>query len=291
MSRTVNVFLPMRAGSERVPKKNTKTFAGIDGGLCKIKLEQLLTCDLVGTVFVSTDDPKVIEISNGFNSKKIEVILRPKELASSCASTDDLIKHVPEIMPDGHILWTHVTSPFIGPDIYHQMIETYLTNLGRFDSLMSVTKVQKFIWNDVEAVNYDRSVEKWPRTQTIDPLWEVNSAAFITSKAIYEDRMDRIGDTPYLFQLNNEIAFDIDWLPDFRMAEALYHSMQLESSDALCAREVPMRSLSLTGGTSDYRQKKSVDRKGKDLFGYGEFEYAAGKNSTIRLRGSKSLIK
>lgn len=221
----MNVFLPMRAGSERVPKKNTKTFAGTEGGLCKIKLEQLLSCELIRIVYVSTNDPDVMQISNGFNSKKIKVISRPHELASSMASTDDLIKYVPEIMPDGHILWTHVTSPFIGPDVYYQIIETYLQNLESFDSLMTVTKVQKFIWNDSSPVNYDRSVEKWPRTQTIDPLWEVNSGVFIASKEIYEKKLDRIGDKPYLFKLSDEIAFDIDWLPDFRMAEAMYRHM------------------------------------------------------------------
>ena len=36
-------------------------------------------------------------------------------------------------MPDGHILWTHVTSPFISSDIYSQVIEKYLENLDNFD--------------------------------------------------------------------------------------------------------------------------------------------------------------
>ena len=36
--------------------------------------------------------------------------------------------------------------------------------------------------------------------------------------------MDRIGLRPYLFQLNGEIAFDIDWLSDFKMAEVIYQS-------------------------------------------------------------------
>ena len=110
MNQTVNIFLPMRAGSERVPKKNTKTFSGIEGGLCRIKLEQLLTCDLVKTIIVSTNDPEVIEISNTFNSKKIRVIVRPNDISSSSTSTDDLIKYVPEVMPDGNILWTHDLS-------------------------------------------------------------------------------------------------------------------------------------------------------------------------------------
>ena len=224
MSAVVNVFLPMRAGSERVPKKNTKSFAGIDGGLCSIKLKQLLGSSRVGNIFVSTNDPDVIDISNGFNSNRIKIIQRPDELASSFASTDDLIKYVPEIMPEGHILWTHVTSPFLGPDIYNKVIKKYFENVGYYDSLMTVTKLQKFIWNDKGPINYDHSIEKWPRTQTIEPLWEVNSGAFIATKEIYRERMDRIGSRPYLFQLSEEISFDIDWLPDFTMAETIYQT-------------------------------------------------------------------
>jgi len=33
-------FLPMRKGSERVPNKNIKTFANINGGLAFIKIQQ-----------------------------------------------------------------------------------------------------------------------------------------------------------------------------------------------------------------------------------------------------------
>ena len=225
MKQRINVFLPMRAGSERVPNKNTKTFSGIQGGLCKIKLEQLINCNLIDTILVSTNDPEVMKIANIFNSKKIRILIRPNKLASSSTSTDDLIKYVPEVMPDGHILWTHVTSPFITSEIYDQIIENYLDKLEGFDSLMTVTKLQKFIWKDSKPVNYNRNFEKWPKTQTIEPLWEVNSGVFLTKKCIYQSNSDRIGDKPYLFELSDDIAFDIDWLPDYKIAEALYFSM------------------------------------------------------------------
>ncbi len=233
MRKSVNVFLPMRAGSERVLRKNTKPFAGIDGGLCAIKLGQLLESSLIRNIFVSTNDPIVVSICDRFDSKKIKVVQRPEELASSSASTDDLIKHVPDIMPEGHILWTHVTSPFIGSELYDRIIETYFESIGSNDSLMTVTKLQKFIWNTTKPINYDRGVEKWPRTQTIEPLWEVNSGAFIATKEIYKERMDRIGDKPYLFELSGEIAFDIDWLPDFSMAEALYQAANVGSTEEM----------------------------------------------------------
>jgi hypothetical protein len=53
-------------------------------------------------------------------------------------------------MPDGDILWTHVTSPFIDTDIYNQIIKTYLRNLDQFDSLMTVTKIQKY-WKIIKV--------------------------------------------------------------------------------------------------------------------------------------------
>ena len=233
MSKAVNVFLPMRAGSQRVPNKNTKSFGGIDGGLCSIKLEQLLKCRLIDSIFVSTNDPKVMDICNRFNSQKIKIIERPEELASSATSTDDLIKYVPAVMPDGHILWTHVTSPFITPDIYDQIIGTYLSNIEYNDSLMTVTKLQKFIWNNTAPINYNHSVEKWPRTQTLEPLWEVNSGAFLTTREIYLKHTDRIGSRPYLYQLNAEISFDIDWLPDFNMAEAMFQTTKNRNSKVI----------------------------------------------------------
>ena len=70
MKDSINVFLPMRLGSERVPKKNTKTFSGIQGGLCRIKLEQLIECNLMNSILVSTNDPEVVKITNSLNSKK-----------------------------------------------------------------------------------------------------------------------------------------------------------------------------------------------------------------------------
>jgi len=212
----------MRAGSERIPRKNTKKFSGIDGGLCSIKINQLLQCKLINYIFVSTNDQNVIDIANSFDSRKIRIIKRPEELSSSSTSTDDLINYVPEIMPDGHILWTHVTSPFIGPDIYDKIIKTYFNNLKKYDSLMTVTKIQKFIWNDTKPINYDRSIEKWPRTQTLEPLWEINSGVFITTRKIYKKHMDRVGVRPYLFELSGDLAFDIDWMSDFTTAEEIY---------------------------------------------------------------------
>lgn len=224
----ISAFLPCRAGSERVPHKNTRSFAGIEGGLLRIKLEHLIACDEIDTVVVSTNDDEVIRIAQSLSNEKIRIDRRPEHLATSSTSTDDLVKYVPEIITDGAVLWTHVTSPFFDEKLYAKAINQYKEILlqQEFDSLMSVMALRTFIWNKEGAVNYDRQKEKWPRTQTIEPLFEVDSGIFLADINIYKDLQDRVGKRPYLFENNDIAAFDIDWEEDFFIAEAIYKQLK-----------------------------------------------------------------
>jgi len=215
-------FLPMRKGSQRIHNKNVKDFASIKGGLTYIKISQLLKVKRIDKIIVSTNDTKVKKIASSFNNNKIIIIERPEQLASSETSTDDLINYVPTIISSGIILWTHVTSPFVTEDIYDKAIDSYFKNKDTNDSLMTATKIQKFIWNETEAITYNREKEKWPRTQTIAPVYEINSGIFLADIEVYKNHKDRIGKKPLLYELNEKESFDIDWEEDFEIAEVLW---------------------------------------------------------------------
>ncbi|OEK06089.1 acylneuraminate cytidylyltransferase [Flavivirga aquatica] len=222
----ITVFLPCRAGSQRVPKKNTKNFSGIEGGLLRIKLEQLLKVSMIDRIIVSTNDQEVIRIASKISSD-IVIDVRPEYLATSLTSTDDLINYVPKIIKEGHILWTHVTSPFLTNTVYEDVIKTYFEVLkkGENDSLMTVNKVQTFLWNKEGSINYDRNIEKWPRTQTLPELFEVNSGVFINSRDNYVNGGDRIAETPFLYRTKGYASFDIDWEHDFSLGELIYKKL------------------------------------------------------------------
>lgn len=224
----ITAFLPCRAGSERVPHKNTRTFAGIEGGLVRLKLQQLIDCPSINSIVLSTNDSEIFKIAESFNSQKIVLDKRPEYLATSSTSTDDLVKYVPTIIKEGHVLWTHVTSPFLTEETYETAISKYKEELeaGSYDSLMSVSPLKTFIWNKQGAVNYDRQKEKWPRTQTIEPLYEINSGIFINSVELYNRLSDRIGNNPYLFENDGISSFDIDWEDDFFIAEAIFSKLK-----------------------------------------------------------------
>lgn len=218
----VYAFLPCRKGSERVPKKNIKPFDQFENGLVELKLKQLLSCAAIDKVILSTNDDEILAYAATINNKKLVIHKRDDALCSSSTSTDELVAHALSLAPEGHILWTHVTSPFINSEQYELVIKDYFEKLkDGFDSLMTTSLIHGFLWNREGPINYDRNKEKWPRTQTIEPIHEINSAIFLNSAANYATLNDRIGKKPFLYAMDKIIAHDIDWPEDFIIAEAI----------------------------------------------------------------------
>ncbi|WP_406870107.1 hypothetical protein ABEB22_08850 [Thioclava sp. 'Guangxiensis'] len=225
----VHVFLPCRGGSQRVPGKNTRPFANISGGLLELKLRQLAETKEIASVTVNTDDPEVIHIAEGLRgifNIPLHVSERPAELAAA-GTLDDFVAYVPSVMPDGVIMWTHVTSPFFGAKEIDDAVISYRKEVenGEFDSVMGVSRIQTFLWDHRgNCVSHDRDKVKWPQTQDLDPIYEVNSAVFMIPKEDMIALCDRIGHSPFLLEVGKFEAFDIDWQDDFLVAEKIYQT-------------------------------------------------------------------
>ncbi len=228
--KKINVFLPCRKGSERVPKKNIKPFAHYKNGLIELKLYQLLNSEYINKIFLSSNDDEIIYYAKSLSSEKIIIHKRSEDLSSSNTSTDELINHALDLIGSGEILWTHVTSPFINSYTYDEIIQVYFKEKKKgFDSLMTANHLHGFVWDKDGPINYERSKERWPRTQTIIPLFELNSGAFIANTDIYKNLGDRIGKKPYTYILDKIKGFDIDWNDDFKIAEAIIKSKVFEN--------------------------------------------------------------
>ncbi|MDB9460771.1 acylneuraminate cytidylyltransferase family protein [Dolichospermum circinale CS-545/17] len=219
---TIKCFIPCRKGSERVPRKNIRPFAGYEHGLFEIKLKQILAVSYIDEVVLSTNDEEILNFANQIHNPKLRLHKRIESLSSSKTSTDELIAHALELIPSAHILWTHVTSPFINSQDYEGIIKRYLEALKQgYDSLMTTTLIHSFLWNEQKPINYDRNFEKWPRTQTLEPIHEVNSGVFLSHSSNYKVFNDRIGCKPLLYPLNKIQSFDIDYEEDFAIAECI----------------------------------------------------------------------
>lgn len=229
MKDKIAVFLPTRKGSQRVENKNTRPFSYYKFGLLELKLKQLIKVKHVNEIILSTNDESCLEIGNNIAKEcsHLRIDIRPDNLASSNTNLTDLVKYVPSTTDCNHILWTHVTSPFIEADDYSRAIETYYESLSKgFDSLMSVRLFKNFLWSKEKNDIINRNTQqKWPRTQDLMTLYEVDSGIFIANRSIYQENQNRVGDKPFLFEQDHIKSFDIDWEIDFKMAEAIHEKL------------------------------------------------------------------
>lgn len=222
-----NALIPCRKGSQRIVNKNTKRFGSYENGLLSLKIEQLLQSSFVDRIIISTDDPVVVEISEKYqkeSEKEICIVDRPAKFAIA-APLDEFVSYVSEIIPQGILIWTHVTSPFFEAENYDNIIKLYYENVieGGFDSLMTVMKEQTFIWDkNQNCISHNRDKVAWPQTQDLDAFYLANSAAFMISKDNMQILGDRIGRKPYFSEINKLNGLDIDWPEDFEIAEKIF---------------------------------------------------------------------
>jgi len=225
------LFLPCRAGSERVPDKNTRPFAGREGGLLSLKLDVLEQVGHLDEIILDSNDPKVLAIgeqrlTDWSGRARLTVRARPDVLGRSSTTTDSLIRYALDSVSCDHLAWTHVTSPLITSAQYEEAFERYLSrDPDTHDSLMAVTPLRTFLWrhdDGARPANYSQTPLRWPRTQDLTPYYEVNSALFIVPRALGTTLGDRIGARPILFEIDRLSAADVDWKEDFALAEALY---------------------------------------------------------------------
>ena len=184
----------------------------------------MLSCKRIDEIIFSTNDDNCVEVANKFTSdKRLKIIPRPEELCLSSTNLQDLICYVPTITDADHILWGHVTTPLASADDYDRGIEFYLSKLHEgYDSLVGVTELRNFLLTkEGKLINNTLDIP-WPRTQDLEPLYEINHTMFLAKREVYTVQKNRIGQKPLLHIMDEFHSKDIDWEEDFTIAEIMY---------------------------------------------------------------------
>lgn len=219
------IFIPVRKGSERIERKNTRAFSGIEGGLLNLKLKQLEDLPQNIEVVISSNDNDCLEVAGTFFKKirNLKIIERPDKLGSTSTPLKELIKHAGEVSSGAFILWTHVTSPFCQNTEYLKAIREFEKGWNNgFDSLISGKDYKEFLLDKSSFKLVNNNTDKaWPRTQDLPEWFEINNGIFLTSRANF-CKGKRMGHKPKLLVQSKIVSLDIDYLEDFKIAEAVY---------------------------------------------------------------------
>jgi len=211
-------LVPMRHSSERVPGKNYRDFSGKP--LFHHVVQTLLDCPLIDKVIIDTDSPIVIEQAQQFFPEVI-VLERPEHLRDGSIPMNDVLLNSINQVPSEFYLQTHSTNPLLTTKTLTEGIEKFFKIQPMYDSLFSVTRKHVRFWDSLaRPINHNQNILL--RTQDLPPIFEENSCFYVFTKEILQRKHNRIGDRPFLFEMPEIEAQDIDVELNFIVAELLY---------------------------------------------------------------------
>jgi CMP-N-acetylneuraminic acid synthetase len=215
---SIAAIVPMRHSSERVKGKNYRNFNGKP--LFHYVTESLLACSHITQVVIDTDSEPIFEYA-AKHFPAVKLLARPAHLQDGNIPMNDVLLNVVRQVPSDFYVQTHSTNPLLSAPTVNKAVEFFLQHYPIYDSLFTVTRLQTRLWDTLaRAINHNPNILL--RTQDLPPVYEENSCLYIFNKETLQQRHNRIGNRPYLFEIPRQEALDIDEEVDFVLAEIAY---------------------------------------------------------------------
>lgn len=204
-------IVPARGGSKRIPRKNIVPVAGKP--LLAHTLDAALAVLDRARVFVSTDDPRIAAVAQGM---QVQVIERPVEHASDTASTEAVLLHalgdprVASLRP-GWLMTLPPSSPLRDAATIARFMADFERDGRRADCYFSVTEDRGDYWQRKPDGGWARLFPQAPRRQQArEPLYEENSAIYLTRVEALKETGSILGRTACGVPIERRAAIDIN---------------------------------------------------------------------------------
>ena len=118
------------------------------------------------------------------------------------------------------ILWATCTAPLVFPKQYKEAISLYYKALeDGYDSLVSMEKFKRYLWDDNGPINYELGIRHVP-SQQLKPLYFVTDGILLAPRSKMIEWKYFHGSNPYRYILDKRTSIDIDDGLDLACARA-----------------------------------------------------------------------
>ena len=204
-------IMPIKLVNERCPGKNTRMLG--EKPLLQYELDNLKATGLCDSINVYCSSEEVVP----FLSDGITFIKRPVELDLPTSNFTQIFSAFSKECDADIYVFAHATAPFITVETMKACIMAVQS--GEYDSAFCAKKIQTFLWQLGEPMNFDAS--NLPRTQDLVPIYQETSGVYVFRKEVFEKHGRRVGVKPFIKEVDFKEAIDIDNPEDFDLAEAL----------------------------------------------------------------------
>jgi len=223
-------IIPARGGSKGIPRKNVVDLAGKP--LIAWSIERAKAAKSVSSVWVSTDDGEIAEVSRKYGA---QVVIRPPEFATDKSQSEDALIHALDQIEreTGRkvdvVVFLQATSPLRGKGDIDEAVGKFIADGA--DSLFSCLKLEDyFIWEErdgkFDSVNYDYRNRK-PR-QDIMPQYLENGSIYAFKPNVLRKERNRLGGKITIYEMEEWKSHQIDEPEDLQICEHYLKEKKLE---------------------------------------------------------------
>jgi len=208
----IAAFLPAKGSSNRIPNKNTMLLDG--EALFLRSLKKLSSISLIDEVFLDTESHEIIDIAS---EVKCKILKRDPLLASN--KTDGNLLFYNEVQnTDANICIQLLgTSPFIKAETIIKGLKILIDNPD-YDSVVAIRKEKQYKWIDGHPA-YD--INHIPNSVDLEDTIVESMGLYIVRRTIALETKRRIGNKPYLLEIDPLESIDVNWPPDFELANLI----------------------------------------------------------------------
>ena len=209
-------FIPIKLNNERLPGKNIKSFTN-GKPLISYILETLMSVNKIDDTYVYCSDKSICQ----YLPEGVNFLQRDSYLDLSTTSFNEVLTTFAATIEADIYILTHATAPFITRKSFEAGIDALVS--GKNDSALSIRKMQEFMWRNNLPFNYNPS--RIPRTQDLEPFYIETCGMYIFTRDLIRNEKRRIGHHPFLVEVSQIEAIDINNLEDFLLADAIYNTL------------------------------------------------------------------
>jgi CMP-N-acetylneuraminic acid synthetase len=213
-------LVTIRLNSKRVPQKNIKPLGGKP--MCWHAVNTLLQVREIDAVYIYCSESAIKDCI----PEKAIFLQRDRRLdGDEIKAKDTYGAFVKEIDADIYVAVCS-TSPFMKAKTVSEGIQKIQS--GAYDSAFTVKRAQTFAWHKGQPLNYDPADVL--RTQDIEPVFIETSAFYAFKKEVWTKHGRRTGFAPYMCEVDDIEAIDIDTPEDFAFAETIMRIFEPEGT-------------------------------------------------------------
>ena len=212
-------FITIRLNSKRLPRKNILPLG--EHPLSWYVCNTMLKCQQIDEIYVYCSDDSIMNYVP--NDSRLIFLKRDEYLDGDLIRAPDTYSaFVNDINADIYIAGL-TTAPFVRSESIDAGITAVKT--GEYDSAFAARKLQSFLWYQGKPLNY--SPESIARTQDIEPVIMETSGFFVFTRQLWQNHKRRIGFKPFVVEVDEIEAVDIDTQEDFDFANIIVKSQLL----------------------------------------------------------------